>query len=50
MTLDVTTTGFGDAKALADVLRPWQGGRAQVLSYTASHDRLMIWLTKPDSD
>jgi hypothetical protein len=47
---DVTTTGFGDAAALVDALRPWQGGRAQVLDFTATHDRLTIWLTKPESD
>jgi len=50
MTHDVTTTGFGDVNALADVLRPWQGGRAQILRYSASHDRLTIWLTKPESN
>jgi hypothetical protein len=47
---EVTTTGFGDANALAEVLRPWQGGRAQVLDFTATHDRLTVWLTKPRSD
>lgn len=50
MPLDVTTTGFGDAKALIDALRPWHGGRAQVLRYSSSHDRLTIWLTKPASN
>ena len=50
MKAEVSTTGFGDAGKLSEALRPWQGGRAQVLAFTASHDRLTVWLTKPSSD
>jgi hypothetical protein len=40
MKTDVMTTGFSNADTLADALRPWQRGRAQVLNFTATHDRL----------
>src|SRR5262249_41674053 len=44
------TSGFGDGGALGKALGAWQGGRAQVLDFTATHDRLSVWLTKPRSD
>jgi hypothetical protein len=47
---EVVTTGFGDAGKLSEALRPGQGGRAQVLAFTATHDRLTVWLTKPATD
>ena len=50
MAVEITTSGFGNADALTEALRPWQGGRAQVLDFTATHDQLTVWLTKPQSD
>ena len=50
MKLSKTTVGFGNAGELTKALQPWQGGRAQILECTASHNLLAIWVTKPPSD
>jgi hypothetical protein len=48
-THSVRTYGFGNALQLTDALEPWQGGRAQVLGYSAN-GWLDVWLTKPAED
>ena len=50
MTRDIHTGGYGNTEELLSLMRRWEGGRAQVLDFSASHDRLTVWLTKPDSD
>ena len=44
---EIHTAGYGDPNQLTALIEPWPGGRAQVMSYSSSHDSLEIWLTKP---
>jgi len=50
MSSSVRTYGFGSVEKLVEALRPWQGGRAQVLGYLSPPGRLDVWLTKPEGD
>jgi hypothetical protein len=45
--LDLTTIALGSADDLT--LFPWRGGRAQIIEFRATHDSLLIWMTKPSA-